>query len=780
MLTPALVAALALHWDFDTPGATIDLTRATVVARGDAAAQAELTAVRVLVEEVEKRTGLRWTVRPAAPAQGPVIEVAVGPREGAPESFRARAAGLKREGYLLVAEPGERPIVRVVGVDARGALFGVGKLLRMLRLASGRATFPAAIDIVSAPAYPIRGHQLGYRDRANSWDAWDEGQFDQYVRELALFGSNCVENIPFQDANPGPLMRLPRPVMNVRLSEICARYDQDYWLWTPADFDLNDQARRAQALREHEELYLACPRLDNIFVPGGDPGENPPELVLPFLQDLAERLQRHHPRAKVWLSLQGFRGERAAAVYRYLDEKQPDWFGGIVCGPSSPPIEATRRRLSRKYPIRHYPDITHNVRAQYPVPWWDPAFGFTLGREAINPRPVQYAEVHNAFAPFTAGFLSYSDGVHDDVNKVVWSARAWDPDVPVRDVLVEYARVFFGDDVAERSADGILALERNWVGPLRTNGGVEATLQLWDALAAQAPDLAGNWRWQMCQLRAAYDAYLRARLFHESALEDEANAKLSEAPLHGANAAIDEALAVLNRATTDPARPDLRGRVERHCEALFRSIGLQTSQERHKASGPERGCVLDFIDHPLNNRWWLEDQLAAVRQLPSERERLDRLETLRAWERPGPGSFYDKVGDIGMSPHVVRGDVTTLGSLTTRVPTPEVLWWERGKSRQRPAWMLVMNWPLAMRYTGLDPEGDYIIRTTGNGQCLLSINGEKVAPTLDNNGIGEFKEFPVPRHLLKDGALVLTFERPVETVNWRYQSRLSELWLLKR
>ena len=93
--------------------------------------------------------------------------------------------------------------------------------------------------------------------------------------------------------------------------------------------------------------------------------------------------------------------------------------------------------------------------------------------------------------------------------------------------------------------------------------------------------------------------------------------------------------------------------------------------------------------------------------------------------------------------------------------------------------MVVMNWPLGMRYTGLDPDADYVIRTTGYGTCLLSIDGERVKPTVDHKGIGEFKEFPVPK-LLEDGTLHLTFERPVEHVNWRYQSRLSELWLLKK
>jgi hypothetical protein len=35
---------------------------------------------------------------------------------------------------------------------------------------------------------------------------------------------------------------------------------------------------------------------------------------------------------------------------------------------------------------------------------------------------------------------------------------------------------------------------------------------------------SGNWRWQLCLLRAYYDAYTRRRLIYESRLEDEANA----------------------------------------------------------------------------------------------------------------------------------------------------------------------------------------------------------------------------------------------------------------
>ena len=765
----------------------IDLTTATVVAREDGAPEAEKTAVTVLIEEAQKRTGVRWKRSAGWPESGAVVVATsnldgVAGGQNAPDEIRKSVAALKREGFVLAADvtrPGQ-PVVWVVGADARGVLFGVGKLLRTMTLKKGAAALDGTTRIATSPAYPIRGHQLGYRNRANSWDAWDVGQFEQYIRELAIFGSNCVENIPFQDDSPGPLMRIPRQEMNVRMSEICQRYDQDYWLWTPADFDLADTARRAKALQEHEALYKACPRLDGIFIPGGDPGDNHPSLVVPFMKELSALLARHHPKAKIWLSLQGFSGDQTEYVYRFLDEEKPAWFGGIVCGPSSPSIPSTRKRLDPRYPIRSYPDITHNVRCQYPIPWWDTALAVTLGREAINPRPLQYAEIHNAFAPYTAGFLSYSDGVHDDVNKVIWNVLAWNPETPPREILIEYARFFFAPEVAETAADGILALERNWIGSLRDNGGVDATLALWDGLEKQVPALGGNWRWQMCLLRAVYDAYTRHRLIYESALAEDANAKLVEAPTRGSRASMAAATAVLRRAETEPVRPDLRERIDKLCEALFRSISLQTSMARYKASGAERGCILDFVDHPLNNRWWLEDEFKAIGTLPSEPDRLARLELLRTWEHPGDGSFYDDIGNIAKSPHVIMGDLSLLGMRTAETPIPEVLWWDNGASRKRVSWMDVMNWPPAVHYTGLDPKADYVIRTTGYGTCLLSIDGQRVLPTVDHKGIGEFKEFPVPKALLADGTLHLTFERPVEHVNWRYQSRLSEIWLLRK
>src|SRR5207247_985064 len=135
--------------------------------------------------------------------------------------------------------------------------------------------------------------------------------------------------------------------------------------------------------------------------------------------------------------------------------------------------------------------------------------------------------------------------IHDDVNKIVWSALAWDRAADLNTVLTEYCRLFFGSDVAEAAAAGIFALERDWDGPLATNGGVEAAFALWHGLEEQAPNLKSNWRWQMCMLRAYYDLYTRRRLLYESALEEEANAKMFAARTMGSEQAIDQALALL-------------------------------------------------------------------------------------------------------------------------------------------------------------------------------------------------------------------------------------------
>ena len=238
---------------------TIDLSKAEILASPDILSPVRETAIRILQEEVEKRTSLKLS-----PATGngksPLIilaktnddkisGIAVPKRSGEllPES--------QAEGFRIAIDRNGRDILWLIAADERGVMFAIGQFLRTAELSLKKISFSSINEIATSPAYPIRGHQLGYRNTANSWDAWTISQYEQYIRELALFGSNCIENIPFQDGPLGPNMTIPREEMNTRMSEICNNYGLDYWVWTPADVDLSDSIRFSDEVKKHAGFY---------------------------------------------------------------------------------------------------------------------------------------------------------------------------------------------------------------------------------------------------------------------------------------------------------------------------------------------------------------------------------------------------------------------------------------------------------------------------------------------------------------------------------------------
>ena len=106
----------------------------------------------------------------------------------------------------------------------------------------------------------------------------------------------------------------------------------------------------------------------------------------------------------------------------------------------------------------------------------------TEEREVINLRPTHFAQIFRLWQDDTVGFITYSEGCNDDANKMLWSALGWDPDANVTEVLRQYSRCFISDAHDDDFAQLLLALERNWQGPLLTNTGVMTTLQQMQAL----------------------------------------------------------------------------------------------------------------------------------------------------------------------------------------------------------------------------------------------------------------------------------------------------------
>ena len=753
---------------------TLDLSNATILLSPNIKSPVRESAGEILTEEIAKRTSLQLKSADSWSNETVIACALSGDKdlygEALPNHTGSDLPEFKKEGYRLYHEVrNSKNILWIIGADPRGILYGIGKLLATSITNDKQILLTANTDIASSPEFSLRGHQFGYRNTANSWDSWTIEQFDQHFREQILFGANSFENTPFQEKAPSVLMKYPREEMNITLSKICEKYDADYWIWTPADIDLKDKKLRQAELNKHRVLYQQLPRLDGVFFPGGDPGENHPADVMLFLEELASELKRYHPNAGLWISLQGFDEAKVNYFFNYLDEKNPDWLAGLVNGPSSPRIEIERKRLPKKYKLRHYADVTHSVRCSYPVKKWDQAFALTLGRECTNPQPLYYASVHNQYAANTNGFISYSDGVHDDVNKVTWSQMGWNTKNDVKNVMTEYCNFFFGSSVAKDAADGILALEQNWVGPIANNANIGKTLDHWKKLESENPQLVGNWRWQQLVMRAYYDAYIQERNSYEKNLEVQANTLLANAGTIGADKAMDEALSVVQKADKEFVAQDLKQKAVQYLDDLFQSVGLQTSVEKYHASAAQRGCVLDFIDYPLNNRWWLEDEFKKIRALKTEEEKLAKLDLIRTYETPGEGSFYDNISSSDAK-HVISETDDAI----------DYLWENNGLSRKRLSTQLFQFTP-ELQYNELDPTAHYLIRVSGFGEALLRANGKRLKPTKYEKGFEQFKEFPIPDGFIKEGKLKITFDTPEEgDINWRQRSRVTDVWIIKQ
>jgi len=510
-------------------------------------------------------------------------------------------------------------------------------------------------------------------------------------------------------------------------------------------------------------------------------------VLFELLEKQTANLHRFHPKAQMWVSPQSF---NAAWMQEFFDlmQREPAWLTGVVYGPQVRiSLPQLRARIPARYPIRDYPDITHSRHCQYPVPDWDVAFAMTEGRESINPRPRAMAAVYRLLHTNTAGFITYSEGCNDDVNKMIWSALGWDRDSDVLDTLRDYSRYFISTAHENGFAEGLLMLEQNWTGPLRRNVHVEETLRHFQTLEREAaPQEKLNWRFQQALYRGYYDAYLKRRLIYESELEEQAHAKLRDAANAGSLTAMTNAARILDRATTEPVAAELRARVFELAEALFQSIRMQLSVPKYQAIALERGANLDAIDVPLNSRAWLMKQFTMISALNSEPERLARLKEIVDWRDPGPGGFYDAVGDPEQAPHLLRGagpaaDPAFLeSSLVSFIRNPRsdwpVSWWHWAEA--------LYDRPLQMRYTGLDPAARYKVRVVygregrAAGIRLMANESAEIHPFLDRPF--ERLEFELPQAATRTGSVTLSWmQEPGAGGNGR-GCQVAEVWLIKQ
>ena len=452
--------------------------------------------------------------------------------------------GIGGEGYRIEDGPGGG--VRIVGNDERGLLYGVGKFLHTARY--DPAGFTAGTwRGTSVPQKPVRGIYFATHFHNFYHDAPVE-EVQNYVEELGLWGYNTLavwydmhhfdgaddpKAVAFRVRLHAVLQRAKDIGMDVALIVVANEAYGD----SPAALRADPSAKRGGwydcavcpskpagleyilKVLGHEFAWAADLQPRYVCVWPYDQGgcgcaECRPWGNNGFLKTaatVAALARKKLPGTKIILSTWMFDGNEWQGLDQAFAAATP-WADSILA-------EGTTRPMPGKLPMVGFPEISMHET----FPWG--GFGAT-------PLTGRARQQWDAVKAQSSGGFPYSEGLYEDLTKVVISQMYWN-DRPVAETLREYLAFEFAPEAADEIAKVVATLEQNhhwrwWPGELdgvklqldwfpsrgaqpRPDPGAEQAYATMQRLAPTLmPQARTAWRWRLLYLRALLDAELKA------------------------------------------------------------------------------------------------------------------------------------------------------------------------------------------------------------------------------------------------------------------------------
>ena len=665
----------------------------------------------------------------------------------------------------------------------RGLIFGYSLFLRKTTFTGGEIRLIQSIDGVYTPQKRIRGHQAGYRTTPNTYDAWDYDDYSRYQLDMMAFGANTIEHNGSKSGKEfkNKLMKYEQEEFLIEASVLANAVDMDVSLWHANDDNETEQA----ALIQRDRLYSAMKRLDYLFVPGGDPGSMQADEFIERCKKISKIYKGHHPQGEMHISAQAPHCyENWGEIFTNKISKEPDEIDCVIMGPNHAyPMHQLREKVPSKYPLRFYPDITHNLRCEYPVNFqqddWHFAFCNTLSREAVNPRPTEMRTLNRIFSPYTIGGVSYSEGVHDDVNKAVWSALEWDKDSDLREILLDYSRFFMYGVPEDEIADIIFLLEKSWQGDPVENPCIDIAYSSLCNLKKSYSFLNENWRFMLLYFRGCCDKLVKMRRKFDIELCKKA------IPL-ASRLLISSAIEILNTPFSDEYL-SLRNDIDKTAEKLFNLIGIQLDVEHYCADSWERGATLETIDNNVSDRAFLISKLEIAQEL-SETEKEKFISLLVNRNKTESDEIYYSVALHGLN---------TLGMAQNGEFYMDIQG-DRPYTKEKPLPMSMTkiydHYSFFARFGCFAPDTDYTLTVVYRDKKSENVSHHKIcvndAVIYDGVQFGGTENeltdkailtegfvsasYTIPRNLLHNGAIELCISEDTEGVN------ICELWIKKK
>lgn len=428
----------------------------------------------------------------------------------------------KGEGFSIRSFDGDRKEVKITASCRRGLLFGVGEWLRQLIYHTEGSIDVPNICIDDAPQMPWRAVMTCYHNQDNGYKYWDVDRERLYMEDMALWGAGLAmfsplnmwqrnsktfvdgtkENEAWHTMQSMPsvadelgllygMLNVPNDVFMDDL-ELCrqstAGAGQMLFAETACACPSDPRAWKI-ILERRKEFFSKMARIDFLYIHPSDYGGCSCDECGPYIptylrlaKEVAACMRHYHPNAKVYIGTVLITEEGMREyVIPYLNSSDADWVDGIVYGMHGTAIGLSE--LTASIPAHMetvlYPEITmaENWGRIGAAPWVR-RFAYSLektqdmGKECIrlnrwpNTSERMFGEQYpKSFDPDTmaqmiSGAFVYSEGLHDEITKVMWLRYCWNPQESREDALAAYCRFYFGEEAAEIAVEAILLMEK--------------------------------------------------------------------------------------------------------------------------------------------------------------------------------------------------------------------------------------------------------------------------------------------------------------------------------
>ncbi len=470
---------------------------------------------RVFARQIESRCDAKVALEGDAPL---TVELAVEP-------------GIGEEGFKIA--DGAAGTVRICGNDARGLLYGAGKFLHNSAYGSGGFT-PGAWRGISVPKMPVRGIYLATHFQ-NYYQVAPIEEVGRYMEDLSLWGTNSfllwfgMEEFNGIDDPKAQAMlerlraclRSPRawgstPPWVASAMTVTPTAPRSF-APTPARWGTRGIKRKwAPAFTIWATSYVPASRgfrkwnwafagrsstlsKTSVWTTGSSGrtttadararnarlGANGfPRMAEP----LARAYRREFPQGKVILGTWYFDrwgiGEWDGITAKFA-AKKPDWVDYIMADNFEDyPRYPLDKGVPGGLPLLNFPDISMYGQD----PW---------GGYGVNPHPARLQQRWDETRQKLSGGFPYSEGIYEDLNKVICAQLYWGPDRPAIETVKDYAAFEFSPEVADDIVSVVKIFEKNHLRNQIGGTAIAAFQTIEQADAKLTRQARESWRWRL-------------------------------------------------------------------------------------------------------------------------------------------------------------------------------------------------------------------------------------------------------------------------------------------